>query len=154
MTEFFDKVDEKCKEIAAVDEQEMEIGLSAQIAMLRFLKSKMAEEKTVVTLRKKVLDALEEKVDDDEDIVSVGVLMKLLEILDKGENDKTSGILSVLRQNVLFQQVPNTSPGPPKEKLVDDKESITKDQLSMYRKLDNFLKKVESLPELDTDTTK
>jgi hypothetical protein len=143
---FFSKI-EKLKNNLDSSQLQVEIDRDIKLELLMFLKSqidtitqKNSLKSTISNIiYKRVVDG--ENSEDEDKKISNSILIKLLDILMKSENESIDSILSVLKQQIVIQQN-NTLNAPPtnssQKNQIDD--GITREEYhDLKNKYDNLL---------------
>lgn len=108
--EFLKKIDRTAKDLQQSEDLSL-IERDTKIDLLLYLKSNLSMVSSRSQLRESVISKILAKMDDED--MTTGQLIKLLEVLDASENDKMGNILGVLKQQAVVQnniQAPGGSP--------------------------------------------
>lgn len=115
--------------------------LSARMDLVNFVRGQLQ----YLNARDDALDTairtLMERIETDGESVTSGTLVKLIEVLNKGKNDRIGALFQFLKpQNQLNQQPTNPPPGPSNPNQSDN--GISREEVKVSKNLLNFLEKV------------
>jgi len=109
--------------------------------LLEFVNLQIQKVNNESSLKKSVLEKISERLNDDEEPVNDLVLLKLLEILAKQDNEIALGIMDLLKNNKSVDKTPEDYNGLPP---VDTQDSqLTKENVNEVKELLKTLEQIK-----------
>ena len=107
--------------------------------LINFLNSQIEKSNAKNSLRDDVIGKLKKKVSDKDDEIPTIVLIRLLEILEKADNDLTLGILSSMKEAAILKKLT----GEKEDSIKKDSLEFNKDDIDKVKKVLSYLNKLE-----------
>ena len=117
----------------------VELKEKVELDLLRFIKLQIDKVNNETSLKTEVLDKLKDRLNDNEDPMNDVVLLKLLEILAKQDNEIALGIMDLMKSNKESKQTDN--PIQPNEEIKQS--DLTKNDVSEIKDILKTLDRIK-----------
>jgi hypothetical protein len=114
-----------------------EIETTKSLNLVNFINSQIEKANAKNNLRDDVISKLKAKVSNNEDELPAIVLIRLLEILEKSDNDLTLGMVNIMKDASLIKALVGE-----KDNEKDNSMDINKEDVDKIKKIANYLDKL------------
>ena len=115
-----------------------EIETTKSLNLVNFINSQIEKSNAKNDLRDNVISKLKQRVSSNEDELPAIVLIRLLEILEKSDNDLTLGMINIMKDASLIKALTGE-----KESGKDTAMDINKEDVDKVKKLLNYINKLD-----------